>query len=108
MKTLSLTAAWLLGALLVALILVAFSTGGSLALKKVFNPAFEQVRRDTFEQSKAYRDGAVQELYAMQFAYLQADPLHRGGLASVMRHKAAGLPAGTLPPDLVTFLKELP
>lgn len=108
MKELSLWLAWLLGALLVLLILATVSTGGQLLLGKVFNPAFEQVRRDTFEQSKAYRDGAVQELRSMQFAYLQADPVHRGGLASVIRHKAAGLPADTLPPDLIQFIKELP
>lgn len=82
--------------------------GNALLYQRVFAPEFEQVRRDTFEQSKAYRDGAVQELRAMQFSYLQADPAHRAGLASVIRHKAAGVPQDALPADLHAFIKELP
>jgi hypothetical protein len=85
-----------------------FAAGNNLALQKVFAPAHEQVRRDTFEQSKAYRDGAVQELRAMQFEYLKADPAHKAGLAAVIKHRAVGVPADALPYDLSLFIKELP
>ena len=81
---------------------------GALAQNAIFAPLEEQVRRDTFEQSKAYRDGVVQELRSMQFQYLQASELHQAGLASVIRHKAAGLPPGAMPADLQQFIKTLP
>lgn len=83
-------------------------TGNDLALQKVFSPAREQVRRDTFETSKAYRDGVVQEIRAMQFEYLKADEAHKAAMGSVIRHKLAGFPVDALPPDLQQFVVELP
>lgn len=82
--------------------------GNDLAMMKVFAPAKEQVRRETFEESKAYRDGMVQELRAMQFEYLKADPAHQAGMANVIRHRLAGFPETALPYDLQIFIKELP
>lgn len=83
-------------------------TGNSLAMQKVFAPAREQVRRETFEESKAYRDGVVQEIRAMQFEYLKADDAHKAAMGAVIRHKLAGFPADALPPDLQQFVVELP
>lgn len=81
---------------------------GALAQNTAFAPKEEQLRRDVFEQSKAYRDGAIQELRSMQFQYNLADAEHRSGLASVIRHKAAGIPADAMPPDLQHFIQTLP
>ncbi len=80
----------------------------NLALMKAFAPATEQVRRETFENSKAYRDGVVQELRSMQFEYLRADDAHKAGMANVIRHKVAGVPEDAIPYDLQLFIKELP
>ena len=98
---------------LVLAILLVIAAGWGVAanqllLSKIFNPQFEQVRRETFEQSKAYRDGVVQELYALRVSYLQAEPMTRSAWIGVIRHKAAGLPDDALPTDLKLFLKELP
>ena len=82
-------------------------TANSLALQKVFAPAQEQVRRDTFEQSKAYRDGAVQELAALRVEYMRAAPDVKPAMASLIRHKAAGVPPEALPYDIALFLKEI-
>lgn len=104
MKTLALYVGTILA--LIALVwLLAFN---SLGMSKFFGPLFEDVRRQTFEQSKAYRDGANQELQALRVEYLKADPVVRPALAHAIRHKAAGLPDGTLPSDLAYFIKELP
>jgi len=83
-------------------------TGNSLGMQKVFAPKFEQVRRETFEGSKAYRDGMVQELRSLQFEYLKADASRQPGLANVIKHKIAGFPEDAIPSDLQTFIKELP
>jgi hypothetical protein len=83
-------------------------TGNSLVMQKVFAPAREQVRRETFEESKAYRDGVIQEIRAMQFEYLKADDAHKAAMGAVIRHKLAGFPADALPSDLQQFVLELP
>lgn len=81
--------------------------GNDLAMRKVFAPAHEQVRREVFEESKAYRDGMVQELRAMQFEYMKADEAHRAGMANVIRHRVAGFPEDALPSDLRSFIGSL-
>ena len=82
-------------------------TGNSLALFRTFAPKFEQVRRDTFEQSKAYRQGMVQELQNMQFQYEQASPSHKAALRSVILHRAADVPDDALTVDLRIFVAQL-
>lgn len=81
--------------------------GNSLAMKKKFDPAFEQVRRETFEGSKAYRDGMIQELRAMQFEYMRADDAHKAGMKNVIRHRLAGFPEDAIPADLQAFIREV-
>ena len=76
-----------------------------LALMKVFAPRAEAVRRETFEQSKAYRQGNAQELQNMQFQYEQASPEHKAALASIILHRAADLQ--DLPTDLNAFIEQL-
>ena len=58
-----------IGILVALLALGWLFTGNDFFLFKVFAPKYEQVRRETFEQSKAYRQGAIQELQNMQFQY---------------------------------------
>ncbi len=105
------------GALVVAFVVVILAAvgaitwiarSGALAQNALFAPMEEQVRRNTFEQSKAYRDGVVQELRSMQFQYLKASPEHQAGLAAVIRHASAGLPADAIPADLQQFINTLP
>ena len=82
--------------------------GNDLAMTKFFAPQYEQVRREVFERSKAYRDGVVQELQSMQFAYIAADPAHKLALASLIKHRAITIPLDAMPPSLSNFIKELP
>lgn len=73
-----------------------------------FAPKYENVRRNTFEQSKSFRTGAVQELQNMQFEYIKAAPEHKAALADVIRHRAAEVPADAMPSDLQSFISNLP
>jgi hypothetical protein len=73
-----------------------------------FNPKFEDVRRNTFERSKSFRTGAIQELQNMQFEYIKADPAHKKALADIIRHRAAEVPADAMPTDLQSFISNLP
>ena len=94
--------------LLSILALVWFLTANDLAMQKVFSPVQEQIRRETFEQSKAYRQGTIQELENMKFEYIKADEAHKPALASIIRHRAADVPSDQIPPTLYNFIKELP
>lgn len=93
--------------ILIVITIIWVLTANGLILQKVFNPQFEQVRRETFETSKAYRDGMAQELRALQIEYIKADPAIKPALASAIKHKAAGVPDDALPYDLSVFIKGL-
>jgi len=90
--------------LLIGWILVA----NDLAMSAFFAPKQEHIRRNTFEQSKAYNDGMAQEIRAMQFEYIKADDKHKAALASVIKHRVAGFPENSLPSDLSIFIRSLP
>lgn len=81
--------------------------GNNFFLYKVFAPRTEQVRRETFEQSKAYIQGQIQELTNMQFQYEQASTDHKAALRSVILRRAADIPEDRLPLGLVQFLQGL-
>ena len=79
-----------------------------LIFTSFFGPKFEDVRRNTFEQSKSFRTGAVQELQNMQFEYIKSAPEHKKALADIIRHRAAEVPADAMPSDLQSFISNLP
>jgi hypothetical protein len=79
-----------------------------LIFQSFFNPKFEDVRRNTFERSKSFRTGAVQELQNMQFEYIKASPEHKKALADIIRHRATEVPEDAMPQDLQSFISNLP
>jgi hypothetical protein len=81
--------------------------GNDFFMYKIFASKYEQVRRDTFEQSKAYRQGMVQELQNMQFEYMKATPDQQVAIASVILHRSADVPSEALTPDLNAFVAML-
>ncbi|MEK9151294.1 MAG: hypothetical protein AAB547_01540 [Patescibacteria group bacterium] len=83
--------------------------GNDFFLYKVFAPQYEQVRRETFEQSKAYNQGMIQELQNMQFQYVQAGDAHKVALADMILHRAADfdLTQPQVPADLRQFITDL-
>jgi hypothetical protein len=83
--------------------------GNDFFLFKVFAPKYEQVRRDTFEKSRAFNQGMVQELDNMRFEYVKANPAERDALASIILHRASGydLHDPSVSPELRTFIEKL-
>lgn len=83
--------------------------GNDFFLYKVFAPKYEQVRRDTFEQSRAFNQGMVQELQNMWFEYVKAKPEQKDALASVILYRAGGynMDDPIVPNDLRMFIAEL-
>lgn len=81
--------------------------GNDFLLYKYFAPKQEAVRREVFEQSKAYNQGMIQELQDMMFQYAGAAPEQRAGLASIILHRSADYDMDKLPPDLSVFVQRL-
>lgn len=81
--------------------------GNDFFMYKVFAPKYERVRRETFEQTKSYNQGMIQELQNMQFEYVKADPEQKDALASIILHRVADYDMDKLPPDLRQFVEQL-
>lgn len=83
--------------------------GNDFFLYKTFAPKYESVRRQTFEQSKAFNQGMIQELQNMQFEYAKADPEHKAALADIILHRAADFDTDQpqVPADLRSFIAQL-
>jgi hypothetical protein len=97
----------LLAGLLAVLAIGWVVQGNDYFLFKVFNPRMEAVRRSTFEQSKAYNQGMIQDLYGMEAQYVAADEGGKDALASLILHRYADYPDEKLPADLQGFMRQL-
>ncbi len=79
--------------------------GNDFFMYKMFAPRYEAVRRETVEQSHAYRQGMVQNLENLQAQYILATPVQRGGLATIILQRAGDIPdQETLPLHTRQFL----
>lgn len=100
--------AFIIGVIFVVLAFVGAATwlfrGSSLLQNTFFAPKEEVLRREVFETSKAYRDGAAQELMALRVEY-EKSPSH--ALRSLILHKSAGVPRDALPGSLQLFIAKL-
>jgi len=96
-----------LGSIVFILCISWIFTGNDFFLYKYFAPKQESVRREVFEQSKAYNQGMIQELQNMQFEYEKADSAHQTALASIILHRAADYDENKMPTDLRDFIQKL-
>lgn len=93
---------------IIAFVGVGFLVAGTdFFLYKTFAPKYEEVRRETFENTKSYNQGMIQELQNMQFEYVKADSLHKKALADIILHRTADYDNSKLPSDLYQFVNQL-
>lgn len=99
---------------LTALAIAALSLGTVFGLEyfnlvstKFFAPRYEQVRRETFEQSKAYNQGTIQEIEALYLEYTKASDEHKKAIGSVVLHRLADFDKSKLSPELQSFVAKL-
>ena len=81
--------------------------GNDFFLYKTFAPKYEAVRRETFEQTKSYNQGMIQEIQNMQFEYVKATPAQQDALATIILHRVADYDVNLMPADLRQFVEEL-
>jgi hypothetical protein len=101
----------LLLGLLLLLIAVAgiglIAQGTDFFLYKAFAPRYEAVRRQTFEESKAFNEGMAQELFQYQRDYQLASPAQRDGLRQIILHRFADYDRSKLKSTQQDFLNQL-
>jgi len=98
-----------MGVVILILGLTWLGQGNDFFLYQYFAPKYEQVRRQTFEQTKSYNQGMLQELQNMQFEYIKADPEHKAALAHIVLRRAADfdLNQPQVSADLRQFVEQL-
>jgi hypothetical protein len=102
MNAIRITLYSMLGLVCVVLLAIFMQTLG-FSLFKTFAPRYEQVRRETFEQSQAYNEGMRRDLESIHDDYLKAtDPSVKAALRATFIHRAEGYP-NQLPVDLQSF-----
>ena len=70
-------------------------------------PREAAIERKTFEETKSYNQGMIQELQNMQFEYLKATKEQQVGLANIILHRTADYDDAKLPQDLRLFVQGL-
>lgn len=98
------------GGLIVVLGISWVLVGNEFFLYKVFAPKQEAVRRQTFEQSRAFNEGMVRDFENLRMQYLQSsDPDAKAVLVSTILHRSAGynLNDPSVPADLRNFITQL-
>jgi len=89
------------------ILLVVMFTHTDVALSRKYDPQREEIRRQTFEESRAFREGLAQELQAMQLDYLKGNEDQKAAIASMVLHRVAGVDPSVFPPSLQRFIDQL-
>jgi hypothetical protein len=99
--------ATLLGIVVLMLCIGWAFTGNNFFLYKYFAPQYEQVRREVFKGSEAYREGMLQELSQMHLDYIKGTTEQKAAIASVVMHRVAYFDTKLLTPELREFIAEV-
>lgn len=107
MGTIKVVLSCLLG-LVIVLALTWIIQGNEFFMYKFFAPKQEAVRRDVFEQSKAYNQGMIQDVEGFMVAYNKTtDKDAKIALADVILHRVADYGDEKLPTHLQQFIERL-
>jgi len=72
-----------------------------------FLPKYEQVRRNTFEQSQAYVEGQRRDIQNLRMDWLDATGDRKAAIRSIALQRIAGLPESAMSPEVIAFRNEL-
>lgn len=85
------------------------ATGNDFILYQYFAPKYEQVRRETFEQSRAFNEGMAQELTGMWRDFQHSsDQGEKDAIRSLVQHRVAGYDTSMIQnPQLRLFVQQM-
>lgn len=70
-------------------------------------PRTEQVRRETFEQSRSFREGTVRDLENLYLEYSRSNNAGKVAIRDVARHRMVDVPEELMTANLRRFKAEL-
>lgn len=76
----------------------------NLGMQWFFAPKFENVRRQTYENSQSYNDGMVQQLQLIYLEYKKSDKEGKEIIRSIVSRQYANFPQERLPGHLRAFV----
>jgi hypothetical protein len=82
--------------------------GGDFFLYKFFSPKYENVKREVFENTQSYVEGARQELSTYKLDYARAKTAEeKTAIKFTVVHRFANIDENKLDPGLRDFLREM-
>lgn len=83
--------------------------GNQFFMYQFFAPKYEQVRRNTFEQSRAFNEGMAQELNQMYRDYIHTkDDNEKAAIRSIIKDRVAGYDIDNLNnPQVRRFIQQI-
>lgn len=84
-----------------------FGAENQFLMAAYFQPKFEQVRRNTFEQSQAYVEGQRRDIQNLRLDWIAAKGDSKAAIKSVALQRIAGLPDSALSAEVIAFRNEL-
>lgn len=96
---------------LLVLLLVVLGLSGAAYLSwygyDYFAPKYEDSRRKTFEQSRAFNEGMLRDLQNLRWQYLRGSPEVKATLRATIIHRFSVYDIERLPPELRVFYRQL-
>ena len=72
-----------------------------------YNPKYEQVRRTTYEQSRAFREGTIRDLENLALEYARGNDVQKSAIRATALHRLADVPEELLTPALRKFKSDM-
>jgi hypothetical protein len=110
MKNFFLATIVILGCFLALDGIVFLSTGSDLMFYQFYAPKYEQARRQTFEQSRAFNEGMAQDLDQLRIEYTKAKTKdEKDVIKSTVLHRTAGYDMSnpSIAPEIRSFVSQL-
>jgi len=82
-------------------------TDYDLIMQRYFAPKYEQLRRETTEQSQSYVEGQRRQIGELRMEYIGATPEKKAAIRSFALHQINGLPESALTADILSFREQL-
>lgn len=93
--------------IVIVVVLIVAGAFGSYEIYRHFAPKYEAVRRNTFEQSRAFNEGMIRDLQNLRLQYLQATPEGKATLRATILHRFSVYDKGSLPLELRSFYAQI-
>ena len=74
---------------------------------RMFAPATEQARYDTFRNSQSYNEGMIKDLYDLEREYIKANDDQKAALRALILNRFGSYERNRLPADLQAFYAPL-